>query len=79
MHYEINIALNGKHLFATHKRSITCSAELEQVFRILNEKFPESEGYSLSVSYYPGRGYGSSREGVKAAIEQGNLSRHFSS
>jgi len=77
MHYEINIALNGKHLFATHERSMYSMAELKRVFNILDTKFPEEEGYSLSVSYCPGISYGSSREAVKEAIANDELSVHF--
>lgn len=50
MYYEINVALNGKHLFATHERSIRSEWKLLQVLRIFEEKFPESDGYSILVT-----------------------------
>lgn len=48
--YEINVALNGTHLFATHERSITNVFELKKILPILIEKFPESEGYTILIS-----------------------------
>jgi hypothetical protein len=49
MHYEINVALNGKHFFATHDRSITTLDKLKQVAEVIAKKFPESEGYSVTI------------------------------
>ena len=51
MYYEINVSLNGQHLFATAERSITTSWEAEKVYNLFKEKFPESEGYKISVTY----------------------------
>lgn len=50
MYYEINVCLNGKHLFATAERSITSKWELEKVYNLFKEKFPKEEGYELSVT-----------------------------
>jgi len=50
MYYEINGALNNRHLFATHRRSITSEHTLRGIIPIMDEKFPEREGYSLFVS-----------------------------
>jgi len=52
MYYEINIALNGKHLFATHKRSITDSETFLKVFAILNKNFQKKKGtaYLLHIT-----------------------------
>ena len=52
MYYEINVSLNGQHLFATDKRSITDTHKLETVYNILKEKFPVKEGYYLTVTHY---------------------------
>lgn len=52
MYYEINVALNGKHLFATDKRSITSKEKVEKVYKIFKEKFPMEDGYDILVSYY---------------------------
>ena len=56
MYYEINVALNGQHFFATDKRSITNKIALEVVYKILKEKFPLEEGYDITVSQYETRG-----------------------
>lgn len=51
MYYEINVSLNGKHFFATDKRSITNKDSLKKVYKVLKEKFPHEEGYDIIVSY----------------------------
>lgn len=51
MGYEINVALNGRHLFATHERSLKYDEDLKRCLEIFLEKFPESEGYKISVEY----------------------------
>ena len=50
MYYEINVSLNGKHLFATAERSITDRNTLNRIYDLLAEKFSESEGYKLDVT-----------------------------
>ena len=50
MYYEINIAKDGRHFFATDKRSITTERALKEVYSILKEKFPVEEGYIILVS-----------------------------
>ena len=50
--YEINVSLNGQHFFATDERSITSIYELKKVFPIIKEKFPKSEGYEITVTYW---------------------------
>ena len=52
MYYEINVALNGQHFFATDKRSITNKIALKVVYKILKEKFPIEEGYDIMVTQY---------------------------
>lgn len=52
MYYEINVSLNGQHLFATDKRSITSTQTLETIYNILKEKFPKEEGYNITVTKY---------------------------
>lgn len=52
MYYEINVSLNGQHLFATDKRSITNKIALKVIYKIFKEKFPQEEGYNIMVSYY---------------------------
>lgn len=50
MYYEINVSLNGKHLFATAERSITNNLKAEKVYLIFKEKFPEEEGYEIEIT-----------------------------
>lgn len=56
MNYEINVALNGRHFFATHERSITTEWELKKVLEVFVQKFPKEEGYQISVSHWEKRG-----------------------
>ena len=58
MYIEFNISLNGRHFFATHERSCTDSNSADKVKKVLLEKFPESEGYKVTASMNPQRGYG---------------------
>ncbi len=53
MYYEINVSLNGRHFFATAKRSITSQSDLKKVYPAIKAKFPEEEGYKLTVMEYP--------------------------
>lgn len=55
-YYEINVSFNGWHLFATAPRSITSKSELQKVYNIFARKFPESEGYEITVTYWELRG-----------------------
>lgn len=50
MYYEINVSLNGKHLFATAERSIVNTWTLQKVYKLFKEKFPKEEGYEISVT-----------------------------
>lgn len=56
MYYEINISKNGRHFFATDKRSITNKQTLKEVYEILKDKFPTEEGYDMLVSCMETRG-----------------------
>ncbi len=50
MHYEINVARNGKHLFGTHKRSLTTWEEAKTLLALFYEKFPRLEGYECGLT-----------------------------
>ena len=54
--YEINVSLNGQHFFATHERSIVSEKKLKEVYKVFKEKFPKSDGYELSVTYWTRNG-----------------------
>lgn len=53
MYYEINVAKNGRHFFATAERSITDKQKLKMAIKIFKEKFPLSEGYEISAMENP--------------------------
>lgn len=50
MYYEINVSLDGKHLFATSERSIVNTWKLQKVYNLFKEKFPEEDGYKINVT-----------------------------
>lgn len=50
MHYEINVALDGVHLFAITERSAQTKYALDKILTIFKEKFPRDEGYAISVT-----------------------------
>jgi hypothetical protein len=50
MYIEFNIELNGKHFFATTKRSCTNSEQAKVLNKVLQAKFPESQGYRITAS-----------------------------
>jgi hypothetical protein len=52
MYYRINVAKGGKHFFATADHSLTSQMDYYKVLPVIAEKFPESEGYKISVSYW---------------------------
>lgn len=64
--YEINVSLHGQHFFATHERSIVSTHKLKEVYGVFKEKFPESEGYEISVTYWTKCGEEINMENLKA-------------
>jgi hypothetical protein len=50
MYYEINIAKEGNHFFATAERSISTRSKAKLVYDLLKAAFPEEAGYSIKVS-----------------------------
>lgn len=50
MHYEINVSRKGKHLFATHPRSLTDDAEANELFHEIARAFSDCE-VTLSSHY----------------------------
>ena len=54
-YFEYNVSLNGYHLFATAPRSGETwlyDGKVEELGRILREKFPESEGYQITLTFW---------------------------
>lgn len=56
-HYEINVALNGRHFFATHQRSCITRNDYKDVVREIRKRFPESDGFKVTASHWIGIGY----------------------
>ncbi len=52
MGFEINVSQNGQHLFATHERSMQhlMLDSAVDMLHLMAEKFPESEGYRVSMT-----------------------------
>ena len=51
-YYRINVAKDGRYLFATEQGGLTYQTEAMEVFRLFKEKFPESEGYKVTVIHW---------------------------
>lgn len=52
MYYEINVSLNGLHFFATAPRSCVTEHQCKNVLKELLRRFPESEGWKVTVTRY---------------------------
>lgn len=50
MTYEISVAFQKKHFFATHARSINTHEHFLTLFIIFNERFPRCLGYEVTGS-----------------------------
>lgn len=50
MSYEINVSKNGRHVFATHEKSISTLREATDIILRLDKAFPQSEGYFITIS-----------------------------
>ena len=57
MYYAINVSLNGKHFFATAKRSLTDLQQAEVLYAILCSKFPPEAGYRLTLARWETKGH----------------------
>ena len=55
-HYEINVSHYGSHFFATAPRSCVSETQMNKVFREIKNRFPESEGFKVTVTYYTVKG-----------------------
>jgi hypothetical protein len=52
MWYEINVSKDGKHYFATDKRSITTLASALDVRERLKKAMPEEEGFRYTITQW---------------------------
>ena len=72
MHFEINIAKNGSHFFATAERSITSESHLARVYTELAQSFTREKGFCISVSRHQTyTGTGISLEDSMLKIKEG--------
>jgi len=55
-HYEINVSLRGKHMFATAERSCVTAAKAAVLLGVLQERFPVSEGFEVSCTFWDCQG-----------------------
>ncbi|HGL4259682.1 hypothetical protein KTD26_20555 [Burkholderia multivorans] len=51
-YYEINVSLNGRHLFATAPRSITSAVKASTMLALLHDRFPSHVGYSINCTHW---------------------------
>lgn len=50
MYYEINVALNGRHYFATAERSLLHKEAALRAFWDLFDRFPANEGFLVTLN-----------------------------
>ena len=55
-YFDVNVSLNGSHLFATHPRSAKTQVEADKIITLFREKFPECEGYEVSCLHWQCQG-----------------------
>lgn len=51
-HYEINVSLNGKHLFATAERSAVDMEKAEKLVFEFRNRFPVEQGFEVNCTLY---------------------------
>lgn len=68
MSFEINVAKRGKHVFATHERSLSSLRQTAEVVSRLELAFPEAEGYTISVTYWERVGESVEKESLTKAL-----------
>lgn len=55
-YYEINVSKDGRHMFATHPRSLQDEERALKCLKLMRKKFPVSEGYNVSMTYWNCKG-----------------------
>lgn len=56
MYYEILVAKHGYHLFATAERSATYGPKAKMLYEEIKSRFPEEEGYTVTVTKWEKKG-----------------------
>lgn len=62
MHYEINVSINGRHLFATAERSLTDKVQCIRVYDMLAKRFLKEDGFEINISLIERSGMRLTRE-----------------
>ena len=52
MWYEINVSKDGKHYFATHKRSISTIRQATEIRDRLKQVLTEEEGFEIKITQH---------------------------
>lgn len=68
-YYSINVALHGRHYFATAKHSITDEAKASAVFHDIFTRFPADQGFLVDVTYYREHGVNSTPKRLAPGFE----------
>jgi hypothetical protein len=55
-YFEVNVSLNGKHLFATAPRSARSAFELKRLLKVLRQQFPYKEGFEVTCTKWESSG-----------------------
>jgi hypothetical protein len=55
-HFEINVAKDGEHFFATREASLPTREKTEAVLKEIRRAFPASGGFEISVTEVQTRG-----------------------
>lgn len=50
LYWEINVSRDGEHMFATADRSATYGEKAQQLYTEIRKRFPESEGFKVTVT-----------------------------
>jgi len=56
-HYEITVSGENGHMFTTSPTSIQNRIDLKNIYDLFVVKFPESEGYSITVTHWQCSGH----------------------
>jgi hypothetical protein len=58
-HYQINVSQSGSHYFSTSAEHghFLSEYEAEKMVRDFRERFPESEGFEVTCTYWECRGH----------------------
>lgn len=55
-YYEINVALHGRHYFATAPRSLTLYTEAQRALADFRKRFPVCEGFTVTCTHWDSLG-----------------------